>query len=208
VSAKSVRPSFNRRSVIATAAGLAVTAWAGNRAQAQSLAPELPDAAAALEQFSPRPAPQLAFSDAKGQRLSLSSYRGHVLLVNLWATWCGPCVAEIPSFAAIATKLAKAGVLILPISIDTEGAPVVQRFYKAHNIHDLPLLVDPDGNDMDAMQTNGVPTTLVLNAAGRMVARMDGAADWNTPDTLVYLVGLGHTGGGAPAKRTAGSIPA
>ncbi|OYV40390.1 MAG: hypothetical protein B7Z80_04690 [Rhodospirillales bacterium 20-64-7] len=208
MSAKFACPSLNRRSVIATAAGLAVTAWAGNRAQAQSLAPDLPDAAAALDRFSPRPAPHLAFSDAKGQRLSLSSYRGHALLVNLWATWCGPCVAEIPSFAAIATKLAKSGVLILPISIDMEGAPVVQRFYKAHRIHDLPLLVDPDGNDMDAMRTNGVPTTLVLDRAGQVVGRMEGAADWDTPDTLAYLAALGQAKQPEPAKRASGSIPA
>lgn len=129
----------------------------------------------------------LAFQDVKGRKLTLAHFKGHVLLVNLWATWCGPCKEELPGFAALAPKLAKFGGLVLPISIDVDGVAAVRAYFALQNIRNLPILVDPDGNDLDALRTNGIPVTLVIDPAGKAVARLDGAADWNTKPVLEFL---------------------
>jgi thiol-disulfide isomerase/thioredoxin len=190
---KATRPLIanllSRRSVIAAATGLALSAMRGNEAAAVTL-DDLPDAAGALQPFSPVPAPRLTFKNPAGATLSLANYRGHGLVVSLWATWCGPCVAELPSLAAIAPQLAASKILVLPISIDMEGLKVVQPFYQTHNITNLPILLDPNGNDPDALNVAGIPTTILVNPAGQMLARINGGANWNTPDTISRIIQL------------------
>jgi thiol-disulfide isomerase/thioredoxin len=191
---KPYRPRLTRRSLIATAAGLAFSSSGSKYAIAQITPDDLPDALDAITKIMPQTPPNLTFTTPKGKQLSLANYRGHPLIVNLWATWCGPCVAEIPSFAALAATLKPAGILILPISIDLGGAQDVRPFYASHNIHNLPILLDPNGDNMTILGTNSVPFSLIINAAGQAVATLDGAANWNTPGMIAYLKSLGtHT---------------
>jgi thiol-disulfide isomerase/thioredoxin len=180
----------SRRSIIAAATGLAASALAGNRAVAQADDSGLPDAADSLAPMQPVAAPDLKFTNAKGRSLSLADYAGHVLVVNLWATWCGPCVAEIPSFAALAGQIQPFGGLILPISIDANGVQAVRPFYELHMITDLPVLLDPDGNNLDVLNTDGVPVTIIINREGRLAGRVDGASNWNTPRVRAFLRSL------------------
>jgi thiol-disulfide isomerase/thioredoxin len=163
---------------------------AGNHAAAQTDDSALPDAADGLDIMAPIAPPPLKFTDAKGRRLSLADYGGHVLVVNLWATWCGPCVDEIPSLATLAAQIEPFGGLVLPISIDTGGAQAVQPFYTQHNITNLPVLLDPDGDNLDLLNTDGVPVTLIINVEGKLVARLDGGANWNTPKIQALLEAL------------------
>ena len=79
---------------------------------------------------------------------------------------------------------------MLPISIDIEGADAVRPFFKQQRITTLPILLDPDGLDLNALETDGVPVTLIIDPEGRQVARLEGAADWNTPRILAYLQSL------------------
>jgi thiol-disulfide isomerase/thioredoxin len=186
---------LTRRSIIAT--GLAAAAGWGNYARAQVTLGDLPDAAIGLGGAAPRPAPDLKFLSATGKNLSLAGFRGAGLVVNIWASWCPPCIAELPSFAAIAPKLAASKILVLPISIDYEGLKVVQPFYTSHKIANLPILLDPDGTVADTLGGPGIPITIVINPAGQIVARLDGAANWDTPATLARLQHLA----GAPVPR-------
>ena len=158
-----------------------------NLAYAQTELDALPDAAASWNAFAPVPPPPLVFQNTRGRRLNLTDFKGHVLLVNLWATWCGPCKEELPTFAALAPKLRHFGGLVLPISIDVDGVSTVRDYFRQEGIKTLPILVDPDGNDLDMMQTNGIPVTLVINASGKAVARLDGAANWNTKAVIEFL---------------------
>ncbi len=141
--------------------------------------------------------PAMKFTNAKGQPLSLAGYKGHVLVVNLWATWCGPCVDELPTLAALAEQIHAFGGLVLPISIDTNGAKAVQPFYALHGITNLPVLLDPDGDNLDILNSDGVPITLVIDPEGRLVAKLEGAANWNTPRVRAFLQSL------APAQLQA-----
>jgi thiol-disulfide isomerase/thioredoxin len=153
----------------------------------------LPDAADGFNPMAPIAPPAMKFTDAKGQSLSLAAYKGHVLVVNLWATWCGPCVDELPTLAALADQIRAFGGLVLPISIDTNGAKAIQPFYALHGITNLPVLLDPDGDNLDILNSDGVPITLVIDPAGRLVARLEGAANWNTPRVRAFLQSLAPT---------------
>ncbi len=167
-----------------------MSALAGNRTKAQTSDSDLPDAADGFNPIAPVTAPALQFTGSKGQKLSLADYKGHVLVVNLWATWCGPCVEELPTLAALAGQIQSFGGLVLPISIDTNGAQAVPPFYALHRIPNLPVLLDPDGDNLDILDTDGVPITLVINPEGRLVARLEGAANWNTPRIRTFLQSL------------------
>ncbi len=192
---------LTRRSIIA---GLAAAAAGSNYARAQVTLGDLPDAAIGLGGGAPRPAPDLKFFSATGKKLSLAGFRGAGLVVNIWASWCPPCVAELPSFAAIAPKLAASKILVLPISIDYEGLKAVQPFYASHRIANLPILLDPDGTTADILGGPGIPITIVINPAGQIVARVDGGANWNTPATLARLH---HLAGTPPAAPVSGFQP-
>jgi thiol-disulfide isomerase/thioredoxin len=177
----------------------------GNCAEAQIAENELPDAARALTEIMPTVAPPLRFTDVQGQQLTLGDYRGHTLVVNLWATWCGPCIAELPTFAALVPQLRPSGVLILPISIDLNGAAAVRPYFARHGINDLPILLNQDGSNLQVLNSNGIPVSVVINPLGQMVARLDGAANWNTPDTIAFLSGLGAA---TPSSRQRRNVPA
>jgi len=82
---------------------------------------------------------------------------------------------------------------VLPISIDTNGAKAVQPFYALHGITNLPVLLDPDGDNLDVLNSDGVPITLVIDPGGRLVARLEGAANWNTPRVRAFLQSLAPT---------------
>jgi thiol-disulfide isomerase/thioredoxin len=190
LSCKPNRLVLNRRRIIAAAAGLAAGLSGSNRGHAQSADDGLPPAALGLGPMAPVPAPRLRFTDAAGAKLSLADYAGHGLVVNLWATWCGPCVAEIPSLSAVAPVLRRSGVLVLPIAIDLSGAAVVKPFYDRHRITGLPILLDTSGAVMDVLHTTGIPLTIIVNGGGQIVGRVEGAANWDTPQTVSAILAL------------------
>jgi thiol-disulfide isomerase/thioredoxin len=120
----------------------------------------------------------------------VQDFPGKGLIINLWATWCVPCVAELPALQALAKTLAPEGILVLPLSSDRGGADVVRKFYAAHGVESLPIWLDPKGAVARAWAARGLPTTLVIDRQGREVARVEGAAEWASPEFVTKLRNL------------------
>ena len=122
-------------------------------------------------------APDMAFADGQGQPTRLSAFRGHPLLVNLWATWCGPCVVEMPSLDALAAREGDS-LRILTISQDTDGRQKVTDFFAAHHFTRLQPYQDGQMQIMTALRVDTLPTTILYNSQGEEVWRMTGMSDW------------------------------
>jgi thiol-disulfide isomerase/thioredoxin len=169
--------SMSRRRLL-TVAGTLTVALGGRKPQAQ----ELEDLASALKLTDPpAPVPAVSFVAADGSEHHLAEFIGHGMVVNLWATWCVPCVAEMPALSALSKTLAPDDIAVLPLSSDRGGAPVVEAFYRQHGITGLPVLLDPKGAAAHAWNARGIPTSLIIDRRGRERARLEGSADWSTP---------------------------
>ena len=136
-----------------------------------------------------REAPAVAFTDAQGQEVTLADYAGDVLVVNFWATWCAPCVAEMPSLNALQRAAGDRGVQVMPISIDRGGLAEVGPFYAQHGLDALPIYLDPYGRVPAAFEAIGLPTTVIIGRDGRWLGTLAGDAHWDSPEALA-LVGF------------------
>ena len=134
--------------------------------------------------------PDAGFLDAEGRRKTLADFRGTGLVVNLWATWCAPCVAEMPALQGLAQRVAEKGVRVLPLSSDRGGAAQVEAFYRDHAITDLPVWLDPRGEAARRWGARGLPTTLVIDRTGRDRARVEGAFDWASDANVAAVLAL------------------
>lgn len=128
----------------------------------------------------PVAAPDFSFVDEQGAVRHLSDYPGDAFVVNLWATWCAPCTAELPSLDALAGRLATQPIKVLALSSDHGGAPVVRKFYEQHGIKNLAVLLDPQGRALEAFKARGVPTTFIIDAHGMEQAYAEGNQNWDT----------------------------
>ncbi|HVQ07331.1 MAG TPA: TlpA disulfide reductase family protein [Allosphingosinicella sp.] len=124
-------------------------------------------------------APDTAFEDGNGRPMRLSAFRGRPLLVNLWATWCGPCVVEMPSLDALALRQGDA-IKVLTVSQDADdGRRKVADFFAARNFQRLEPHLDSRMDLMMGLRLDTLPTTILYDAQGREVWRMTGMADWS-----------------------------
>lgn len=111
-----------------------------------------------------RPAPLFSLTDAEGRGVALADLRGEVVLVNFWATWCAPCLAEMPELDELAREYAPQGFRVLAVNV-REDADSVRRFADELQL-DLPLLVDPDGETYKAFRVYGLPTNFLIDREG------------------------------------------
>jgi thiol-disulfide isomerase/thioredoxin len=149
----------------------------------------------------PLPAPGDAFKDSAGRSLHLADFRGKVVLLNIWATWCGPCQAEMGSLDRLEAALGGADFIVLPVSIDRNGGPAVALFYNARDLTHLGVYLDAKSALADRMGIDGVPTSFVIDRDGRMVGKLVGATDWDTPEALALLRGYIKKDAPAPAAQ-------
>jgi thiol-disulfide isomerase/thioredoxin len=139
-----------------------------------------------IAESAPQPAPETAFTDVDGKTASLADFKGKPVVVNLWATWCQPCLKEMPSLdrlqAALDDKLAVAA-----ISEDHGGAERVGPFVAAMGLRKLKIYLDPQSDVGHAFHVRGLPTSIVIDARGRVVGRVEGAAEWDSATMMAVL---------------------
>jgi thiol-disulfide isomerase/thioredoxin len=131
--------------------------------------------------------PHATFLDDAGNEKSLADLRSPGLVVNFWATWCAPCVKEMPALDRLARVGGERGLQVLALSADREGASVVREFYDKNNIRHLPVAIDKLSRVARAVGIDGLPTTVLYDSEGREAGRVIGVAEWDTPAALDFL---------------------
>ena len=142
----------------------------------------------------PRPAPDFLLPDMRGQAVRLSQLKGKVILLNVWATWCGPCRKEMPTMEALAHKLSGEDFVLLAVSQDVDGAVTVKPYLQEGG-YTFPVLLDLQGEVGRKYGVTGYPETFVIDRQGQVVYHHIGYNDWAQPqieETLRRLIQQGE----------------
>lgn len=135
-----------------------------------------------------RPAPEIRFKGPDGAETGLSDLKGRLLLVNLWATWCAPCKAEMPALDRLQAELGGPDFTVVAINVDTRNLDKPPEWLKKAGIHALAFYADPGGRVLPAIQRDtqspGLPTTMLIDPQGCTIGVMKGPAAWSSPDGL------------------------
>ena len=143
----------------------------------------------------PRPLPDIPFLAGGKVERTIAAYGGKGVVLNFWATWCTPCVLEMPSIDRLHAAMAGEGIAVLTLSQDRNGAAAVERFFRWRGIKNLAADIDRHGKLFHTLEIPGLPTTLLVDAAGREVGRVVGPLEWDTPEALALVRScLGKTG--------------
>ncbi len=133
-----------------------------------------------------RPDP-VQFVDGEGNSRSFDDWKGKVVLVNLWATWCGPCRHEMPALDRLQAELGGEEFEVLAVSLDRSGLDLPRAFYAENNIEHLGLYNDASSRTGVALGVFGMPTTVLLDREGRLLGRLVGPAEWDAPDAVALM---------------------
>lgn len=137
----------------------------------------------------PQPLPGISFSDESGNPLTLDRWNGKVVLLNVWATWCGPCRQEMPTLDLLQAALGSDRFLVIALSIDRAGAGVVRKFFDEIGIRHLDIFIDETMKAARELRILGLPGTLLIGPDGKEMGRLIGPAEWDTPEMIAFFKG-------------------
>ncbi len=151
----------------------------------------VPPISGAVLNFTPtnpgRPAPIEPFYDADGREFSLQGFGGKVVLLNLWATWCAPCLKELPSLDRLQAQLGGDRFQVVAVSIDRGGAEAVRPYFDRLKISHLTIYVESKDRLAQALGVQVLPSTIIIDPHGLMAGKMVGAAEWEAPEARALL---------------------
>ncbi|MBL0320339.1 MAG: TlpA family protein disulfide reductase [Alphaproteobacteria bacterium] len=149
-----------------------------------------------VQEGSHQPVPEITIYDALGKPHNLKELRGKIVLLHFWATWCPPCIHELPSLDALEHKMREMaaigdidqqGITVVPISLDFKGVEPVKNFYNSRRISSLPILFDKSNAAFAALGVKNLPTTIIIGPRGKEIGRVEGAYEWNSKEVTDYL---------------------
>jgi thiol-disulfide isomerase/thioredoxin len=135
----------------------------------------------------PKAVPEIGFADADDKALTLADYKGKVVLLNFWATWCAPCVKEMPSLNRLQGEMGKDKFTVVPLSLDGTSRPKVAPFYKDKDLANLGIYFDKGKKVQQTLDVSVLPTSILIDAQGREIGRMVGDADWDKPEAVALM---------------------
>ena len=138
----------------------------------------------------PREVPVIAFADDGGRQVTLEDFRGRLVLLNVWATWCPPCVKEMPMLDALQAELGGEDFEVVALSIDRAGPEAVRGFFERTGVENLSLYIDETSRASTKLGVLGLPATLLINSQGRELGRLIGPAEWDEPEMVEFLRGF------------------
>jgi peroxiredoxin len=153
-----------------------------------------------------RVAPDFTLSDLEGNLRRLSDFRGKVVLLNFWATWCPPCRAEMPSMEVLYQAYNNQGLEILAVASDVQGAAIVQPFMDGYHLS-FPALLDTTGRVSGMYGVRSIPISYVLDRQGRIVSREIGARNWAHAEARALIVSLLSEPAQVPEDHAAQTSP-
>lgn len=165
-------------------------------AQAQADMPALHTNSSQFVELRPRSdAPQLSLERLDGKSVRLDAFRGKVILMAFWATWCPPCRRELPSLQRLRAQANPRKLEIVPISVDTQGKNAVAGFLQRMDVNELPIYLDnrqkiatrADAEANAPFTLYGMPITYVIDKRGSVVGYITGEVDWSSPEAMSFL---------------------
>jgi thiol-disulfide isomerase/thioredoxin len=158
----------------------------------------------------PKPVPPISFADGAGRALSLADFKGQVVLVNFWATWCAPCVREMPSLDRLQARLGGKDFAVIDIALDRQGKEAVAPYFARNGLDHLGIYLDPKGESFRAWSGRGVPTSFLIGRDGLSRGVLVGAALWDSVAAVKLIQGAIREGKdeGEKAKQTTNATPA
>jgi len=158
----------------------------------------------------PAKAPPVAFRDLNGDAVRLSDFHGKVVVLNFWATWCPPCIREMPSLDRLQAALGAEGLAVVAISLDRGGREVVTPFAKKLGLTRMGLYLDPKWKLARPLGLSGLPTTYIIERGGGIVGVVNGPAEWDGPEAVALLrhyLGKPARSGTRSQSTAAGTVP-
>jgi thiol-disulfide isomerase/thioredoxin len=155
----------------------------------------------------PKPVPPISFEDGQGKTLNLADFKGRVVLVNFWATWCAPCKSEMPSLDRLEAALGGSDFIVLDISLDRQGRAAVEPYFRDNELAHLGIYIDREGKGFRAWQGSGVPTSFIIGRDGLARGVLIGAADWDSPAAIKLIRHFISEGRAQKIEETRASMP-
>lgn len=131
--------------------------------------------------------PEIRFEDGQGHPRTLADFHGKLVLLNIWATWCGPCRKEMPTLDRLQAKLGGPNFEVVALSRDRGGPDTVKRFFAEIGIEHLTVYIDTSDKAIYALGAPGTPTTLLIDRKGREIGRLIGPAEWDSPEMVAFI---------------------
>ncbi|MGR3634837.1 MAG: TlpA family protein disulfide reductase [Shimia sp.] len=138
----------------------------------------------------PKAVSSKSFTSEDGEDMTLEAYRGKIVLLNFWATWCAPCRHEMPMLSELQTQLGSDAFAVVTIATGRNMVPAMKKFFADIGVDNLPLHRDPKQILARDMAVFGLPATLVIDASGKEIARLQGDADWSSENARAIVSAL------------------